>query len=202
MKTRGNIAFCLLLCCLACTQSSMVEQSDLLPPDHRDSVTHASPIDLSFASQDSCMAFETTYWLSATGIYQSGETLAAEDRPGISALTGTYVVEANGDAVSDIYARGRAEMQLVLREATHSLYMRMTTHFYYGEVLEVTVDGVAESVTEGPSTQLRIGIDSAVLRSKEQYYTLDYGHITFDLPLIAEGAFTIHASTYLRLCVQ
>ena len=203
MKTPGYIAVYLLLCCLACTQSSLVDQSDLLSPEQRDGVIHASPIDLSSASYDSCMAFETTYWLNASGTYLVGETPAAEDRAGINALTGTYVIEANGDGISDIFARGQAEMQLILHEGTHSLYLRMTTQFYYGEVMEVTVDGIAETGSgDGSSTQLRIAIDSAVLRSKEHNYVIDNGQITLNLPATPEGDFCLHASAIMWLCVQ
>jgi len=202
MKTPGCISFYLVLFCLACnSKTGLVDQSDLLSTASHNAATISSPIDLLLTRHDTCIAFTTTYWLNASGTYRADRTTASEEELGVSDLTGTYVIEASGDAISDIYARGRTEMQLILHQATQALSVEMTTHFYYGEELELMVDGVAEISSDGRSMQLRVAIGNARLHTGEAVYELDHGEITFNLPLTPEGVFTMQASAFMQVCL-
>ena len=154
----------------------------------------------SLSQRSECIDISTTHWLTGFGKDQPIREMATQESKGGNMLSRRYVIEASGDAMSESYARGFSELNLVYDTKTYRLSGELTTTFYYGEVLELKFDGESHVRFDGQTMNLRVSVKEAKFNTGQAILNLSYGDIHFILPSTPEGSFGIEINTNTLVC--
>jgi hypothetical protein len=187
MQTKLLLALFLPVLFFACDQ-----ENEILQPANLDHITRRDP----------CFELTTSHWLTGQSTIRLVPEAAPQETLGSSAPVNRYVIEASGDAMSELYARGFSELNLIYHTGTNRLTGEMVTTFYYGEVLELTIDDEAQVKYQGEAITLQVEVKKATFTTEAEVFNLSYGEISILLPAKPEGPIQVDISTNTTLCAR
>ena len=159
------------------------------------------------ASGAGCVELTTTHWLRGTAIIQVPKVIIHEEEPVLSAGGGRgagacYVITACGDGASELLARCTSELQLRFNTLANTVQGVMISQFYFGQVLEQTVEGVALVRQDGKNLIVTTSLNVASLDTDDKMMTLDAGEFTFTIPQDLTKPIDVNVETTGMYCIQ
>lgn len=179
--------------------------ADMISPLDRFIPTASTELDPSssegdLSRGDTCMELVTTHWLIGQWMYQPIKMGSAFDADQSAQDAAQYVIEARGDAMSEVYTRGLSDLTIRYNSDSQRLTGTLITRFYYGEVLELAFDDDAQVRYENEAMILQVPVQEATFTTESQVMELSVGTISFSFPLKPEGDFKTEIHTTTRLC--
>lgn len=201
MKTSIFLTVCLAISFFACDQ----ETDYLTPGDLQFSQTNSENVDVlddngATSQRNQCIELTTAHWLTGTGRLQPIREKAPQETNMDNISSRRYSIEASGDAMSELYARGFSALSLIYDARTYRLTGAMTTRFYYGEILELKLESDAQVRYEGNTMKITSKVTEATFKTGKGELEIENGEISFIFPLMPEGQFVININTKTTLC--
>jgi hypothetical protein len=201
MKTSILIATCFVMTLLACNQESdYLTKEDLQLNKGIPENDDALDVGTTTSVPTKCIELVTTHWLDGDGKFVSVREKLDYDAVPNAIIAGIYVIKAKGGAMSDAFARGFSELSLVYDPRSHKVIGTLITTFYYGETLELKIDGVAEVRNDAKTMKITAKVIYAIFKTGREDLKLDNGVINFELPIKPEGRINMQADTKSLLC--
>jgi hypothetical protein len=198
----------LALVLLACDPES--DYSDLTPLDPAkainvitgdEAVTEGSESQV--ISRTSCMEISTTQWFKGFRSHQPLQKYTESESDMIAIPSKLITIKAKGDAISTEYARGISDLNLILTNSPNRITGNLVTHFYYGEIMELKIDGEVNVECKEKVMYLTTSVKEAkfIINGKAEL-GLASGEIVFILPLNPEGTFDLEVNTNTLFCPE
>lgn len=158
-------------------------------PDNDNADAYSSRANIHTHAQQ-CVRVTASHWLSGSCIDQPVREVARESSMGRTPAR-RYVIEASGNAVSEVYARGLSKVSLVYNTGTRRVTGVMKTNFHYGEIMEVKFDAIARLRHDGQSIRLKVNISESLFLTEFEKINFPKGEITLVIPSEPQGQFAM-----------
>ena len=203
MKTSILLTVCVTVFFLACDQEteelyqSNIQRS-MIQADRADVMESNDPL----TRDNHCIEIAASHLLYGIGKLEPIREKAFQDKNMENVAQQRYRIEANGSAISELFARGDTEVKLIYDARTYSLTGVITTWFYYGEKLELRLDGNAKVRYDENKMKITAKVIEATLNTDGEEFVLEQGEVSLILPLMPEGQFEVSINANAFLCAH
>lgn len=204
MKTRLLIYFAFALATISCDKQDTLVSLPEAHAEKRLSSTFTNKGD-GVTSFD-CIELTTTNWLMADAqiVVPKVSKPGAESTPVIADGRGpgsTYVITASGDGVSELLARCTTEVAITYNSASRSISGSVTSRFYFGEVLEHKLNGIAIARQSAKECILTLDLQHGSLQEEGGTSYLDSGSMTIVIPTDLSKPFQLQLNSAGLYCL-